>query len=186
MRLTERELLEQQPYWNTATNDIVAVKYGDSPLYIWNEERMNKWRETSGTLANIQAVDAFIYTNYGTYSVYETLLGKIYITENNSVLAGDINVQHSGQKYNIILNNMYGTKSLDILRIGSTVTGFSNLHGQGSPSRLTKELNAETVGKILNQKLEEYGVGVQKFMDMARDVYKEDPENHIMEKLFCI
>ena len=82
---------------------------------------------------------------------------------------------------------MYGFKKLDILRLGGdNVVGFSNADGQGSPSRYTKEMDSETIERILNNPLPDYGVGIQKFMEAARELYAEDTTNHIMEKRFGV
>ena len=81
---------------------------------------------------------------------------------------------------------MYGFKNLDILRIGEKVVGFSNADGQGSPSRNTEEMDTETINRILNDPLSDYGIGIQKFMEVARQLYAEDTTNHIMEKRFGV
>ena len=80
---------------------------------------------------------------------------------------------------------MYGFKKLDILRLGGdNVVGFSNADGQGSPSRYTKEMDKDLIERILNDKLEDYGYAIQRFMEAARELYVEDTTNHIMEKRF--
>lgn len=75
---------------------------------------------------------------------------------------------------------------MDILRIDENVVGFSNKYGIGSPSLNTKEMDKETIEKILNLPLEDYGVGIQKFMETVRQVYDIDGTNHIMEKRFSM
>ena len=125
-----------------------------------------------------------MWTQNGDYNNYYTLLGETHIKPDGTVLAGNINVKYRGKTHNIHLNMMYGWKALDILRIGEWVVGFSNKDGQGSPSIMTKEMDTETIEKILNMPLEDYGYGIQKFMETAREVYDMDTMNYIMDKRF--
>ena len=188
MRMTREELLEKFPSWNESRHDIMAVNYGDEPLIHYDQgeyERYQNYWSKDKTFANIMAVDAYIYSQNGTYDEYRTLIGKVRIAEDSRVLCGDVNVKYRGKTHNIILNKMYGFKKLDILRLGGdNVVGFSNADGQGSPSRYTKEMDAETIEKILNDPLSDYGIGIQRFMEAARELYAEDTTNHIMEKRF--
>ena len=96
-----------------------------------------------------------------------------------------MNVKYRGKVHNIIFNRMYGFKKLDVLRLsGDYVVGFSNADGQGSPSIRTKEMDRDLIERILNDKLEDYGYAIQRFMEAARELYAEDTTNHIMEKRF--
>ena len=80
---------------------------------------------------------------------------------------------------------MYGFYKLDILRMSSgKVVGFSNADGQGSPSIYTEEMDKDLIERILNDSMEDYGYGIQKFMECAREMYAQDSVNHIMEKRF--
>lgn len=187
MRMTREELKEKYfPSWNDARNDIVAVNYGDEPLIKYRQQQYEEYQKLTGTLANIECVSAYIYSQNGNYDEYRTLVGNVYIAEDGRVLAGDVNVKHRGKTYNIILNKMYGWNKLDILRIGSEVVGFSNKEGQGSPSRYTKKMGKDLIERILNDKMEDYGVGIQKFMEDARELYNKDTTNYIMEKRFGV
>ena len=190
MRITREELLEKYPSWNESRHDIIAVNYGDEPLIHYDQEEyeryQNYWSKDS-IFANIMAADAYIYSQNGTYDEYRTLIGKVHIAEDGRVLCGDVDVKYRGKTHNIILNTMYGFKKLDILRLGGEyVVGFSNVDGQGSPSRYTKEMDAETIERILNDPLSDYGIGIRKFMEAARELYTEDTTNHIMEKRFGV
>ena len=187
MRMTREELKEKYfPSWNDARNDVVAVNYGDEPLIKYRQQQYEEYQKLTGTLANIECVSAYIYSQNGNYDEYRTLVGNVYIAEDGRVLAGDLNVKYRGKTYNIILNRMYGWNKLDVLRIGSEVVGFSNKEGQGSPSRYTKEMDKDLAERILNVKMEDYGVGIQKFMEAARELYNEDTTNYIMEKRFGV
>lgn len=187
MRKTCEELMrDYYPSWNQEKHNIVEVMYGDSPLIIWNNDEYEKHKKLTGTLANINAVAAYMYLQNGEYSTYRTLLGEVHINAEGDVLAGDINIQYKGKRYSIILNKMYGWKALDILRIGQNVVGFSNKDGQGSPSRNAKELDKDVIEKVINMPLEDYGVAIQKIMRAVRELYYEDQSNFIMEKLFCV
>lgn len=184
MRQTREELLQQYPFFNGSKQDIVKVNYGDDPSTIWNEKEYVKWTTYKGTSSNLGAIEAYMWTQNGDYYIYNTLIGETYIKPNGTVLGGTVNVKYRGKTHNIHLNMMYGRKTLDILRIGEWVVGFSNKDGQGSPSIMTKEMDKETIEKILNMPLEDYGFGIQKFMETARQVYNMDTTNYIMGKRF--
>ena len=188
MRETREELIEKFPSFNASRYDIVKILYGDEPNTYWDLEKYNYHRTLTGTLSNISAVDAYIFTKYGNYYIYSTRIGRVYIAEKGEVLCGDISVKHRGLKYDICLNLMYGFSALDILYLGgpSGVTGFSSSDGIGSPCsrKMTKELDKDKILRIINESLSDYGVGIQKFMKMVRQIYQRDPTNHILEKTF--
>ena len=186
MRMTREELKEKYfPSWNDVRNDVVAVNYGDEPLIRYNQEEYEKYQKLTGTLANLECSNAYIYSQNGNYNLYRTLIGEVYIAADGRVLCGDVNVKYRGKVHNIILNRMYGFKNLDVLRLsGDYVVGFSNAGGQGSPSIRTKEMDKDLIERILNDKLEDYGYAIQRFMEAARELYAEDTTNHIMEKRF--
>ena len=186
MRKTREELLMNMPSWNENKHDIVKAQYGDIPVTHWNKE-MHDWFSTlTGTLSNIHGVEAYIYSMYGDYYIYDTLIGKSYIKEDGVILCGNISVAYRGKRYNIFLNNMYGLNGLTITRIDANgiIVGFSNEDGQGSFTSLnrTKELDPEIIEKIINSPMKDFGVGVQKLMESIRETYNADTENHIMEK----
>lgn len=188
MRMTREELKEKWfPSWNESRHDIVAVNYGDEPLIRYNQEEYERFQKLTGTLANLEYVKAYIYSQNGNYNLYRTLIGEVYIAEDGRVLCGDVNVTFRGKVHNIIFNKMYGFKRLDVLRLsGDYVVGFSNADGQGSPSIKTKEMDKDLIERILNDPLSDYGIGIQKFMEAARELYTEDTTNHIMEKRFGV
>lgn len=135
MRLTRNELMERYPSWNEAKHDIVKVFYGDIPLIEWNKAEYEKYSQLEGTLANIEAVEAYIWTQNGDYSIYRTLIGDIKIGASGAVLCGDLQVKYGGKVYSIYLNLMYGLKSLSIFRNSGAENfiGFSNADGLSSP-----------------------------------------------------
>lgn len=187
MRLTREELLNKYPSWNENKHDIVKVFYGDIPLVVYDEKQYEWFKTLTGTLANIEAVDAYIYTQNGNYNKYSTLIGDVYINEEGKVLSGSVQVKHHGLIYNIFLNVMYGRCSFSIMgHTSGNTKGFSNKDGLLSPSikSHTKELNNETIEKILNTPLKDYGESIQKFMEAAREIYEQDKTNYIMEKCF--
>lgn len=186
MRMTTEELLTKYPSWNTKRHNIVKVMYGDEPLKKWNKEEYDKYSNLTGTLANLQAAEAFIYSQYGDYYIYDTLIGKVYIAEDGKILYGDIKIHYKGCN-SIHLNTMYGFDALDILNLGGkNVVGFSNIGGIGSPSRYTKEMDGETVEKIINNKMKDYGMAIQNLMKAVREQYYADTTNHIMNKRFGV
>lgn len=192
MRLTREELLNKHPIWNEEKHDIVKTLYGDEPLIHYDENEYNKYHDfwsKDSTCANIGAIDAYIYSKNGTYDKYRTLIGEVIISEDGEILGGDIYVKFGGMRYDIIINNMYGRHSLDILRFSGSgkVLGFSNKDGQGSPSskRYTDELKDETINKVLNSKeLNDYGISISKYIQCARDMYNSNKTNYIMDKTF--
>ena len=186
MRMTREELKEKWfTLWNDSLHDIVAVQYGDEPLIKYTQNEYEKFQKLTGTLANIEAVAAYIYSQNGNYDEYRTLVGSVNIAEDGRVLCGDVNVKYRGKIHNIIINRMYGFYKLDILRMSSgKVIGFSNADGQGSPSIYTEEMDKDLIERILNDSMEDYGYGIQKFMECAREMYAQDSVNHIMEKRF--
>ena len=54
----------------------------------------------------------------------------------------------------------------------------------GEFSERTKEMDKDLIERILNDKLEDYGYAIQRFMEDVRELYAEDTTNHIMEKRF--
>ena len=187
MRLTKDELKTQYfPLWNDSRHDIVAVNYGDEPLIQWDVKLYEEFSKLSGSLANLMCANAYVFSQNGDYNIYRTLIGDTYIKPDGTVLSGNINVKFRGKTYNVILNRMYGWNALTILRLGEKVVGFCNKDGQGSPSSKvrTEEMNQDVVERIINDALEDYGFGIQKFMDAVREVYNMDNTNCIMDKCF--
>lgn len=186
MRKSKEELLERFPNWNKNKHDIIKATYGDIPLIKYDEEWYKNYKTLSGTLSNINGVEAYMYIKNGTYYEYRTEIGSIYIKKNGEVMCGNITVQYRN-KYTIILNKMYNHNGLDILNIGSkNIVGFSNKDGQGSPSIYTKEIDTDIIDKILDLPLKDYGESIHKFMSVCREVYDMDNTNYIMNKRFGI
>ena len=83
---------------------------------------------------------------------------------------------------------MYGFKALSILSLRGTgkVKGFCNKDGQGSPANQlnTEELDIDIMKSVLDNPMKDYGYGIQKFMETARELYNEEPYNYIMQKTF--
>lgn len=83
---------------------------------------------------------------------------------------------------------MYGLKALSILSFRGTgkVKGFCNKDGQGSPANhlSTEELDADIIKSVLNNPISDYGYGVQKFLQAARELYNEESYTYIMQKTF--
>ena len=187
MRLSNAELKEKYcTFWNDEKHDIGEVYYGDTPLIHYDEKEYEYFHTLTGTMANIEAVKAYIYSQNGTYDLYRTLIGEVYIAKNCTVLCGDISVKYWGKTYDIILNEMYGLHGLTILRLSSKVKGFCNRDGQGSPTSKyrTEELDNETILKVLNVDLSDYGESIHKFIKACKDLYNKDSTNCIMDKCF--
>lgn len=189
MRLSREELLRMYPSWNEERHDIVKAFYGDIPLIEWNEEEYKRYCKLEGTLSNIEAVDAYIWTQNGDYSIYRTLIGEVYLTVGGKVMAGTIHLKYRGVTFTLSINLMYGMRALDILKLsGEKVKGFSNKGGTGSPSNKyrTEELDTEVIEKLFVTDLRDYGSSVRKFMRECIKLYEVDRVNHIMEKCFSM
>ena len=187
MRLTREELKRQYfPNWNDSRHDIVAVNYGDEPLIRYNQQKYEEYQKLTSSLANIETVSAYIYSQNGNYDEYRTLAGNVYIAEDGRVLGGSVNVKYNGQTVSVSLNLMYGLQALTILQLTKIVQGFSNKDGNGSSSRYTEEMKPEKIEKILNNPMCDYGIAIQKFLEAAREQYKRDTTNHIMNQRFGV
>lgn len=190
MRLTNSQILTKFQSWaNHPSGNIQSVRYGDIPDTIYTQQDYEYYLAQSGTLSNILYANAFIYMINGSYDIYKTIIGDIQIHhDTQNLMHGSINVPYRGKSILIIINLMYGLKALTILDIKGTgkVKGFCNKDGQGSPAnRLsTEELEPDIIKKVLSNPMEDYGYGIQKFMQVARDLYSEEPYNYIMEKTF--
>lgn len=185
-RYTKEQLLYFYPWWNSKRkNDVVGVTYMDIPLIHWDENSYKAWQKLTSTESSTEAVEAFMYANYGDYDIYSShLLGRVCISKSGDVLCGDINVKYRGRTYSILLNMMYGFDALDIIHIGSNIdTGFSNSGSSiGSPSRNVRELDKDAIEAIINNPMSDYGQGCQKFMNAVRELYHKDENNHILER----
>lgn len=165
MRLSKEELLEKEPWFASCNadtrNKIVEIKYGDIPIRIVPN--------------NVE--------------VYETLLGGCHINEYKTIIHGSYDIRYGGRIFSIFLSNTIPNQStgLSIMVLGGMkVKGFCNKNGLGSPSILsfTEELPQETIEKVLSLPLNDYGYGVQYFMEECRKVYNADKTNYIMSKTF--
>lgn len=182
MRMTREELFDKYyTSWNEEKHDIVACNYGDIPLVCWDGKEYEKHRQLDGSLSNVGAVYAYMYMMNGAYDLYRPLIGETYIAHDGKVLGGSLVVKHRGKSVHIDMNNMYGRKGLSVMKIGMEVVGWRNEDGNRSPSIQTKEMDIDTVKEIINMKLEDYGIGVQAFMEKARELFEESKhENWIM------
>lgn len=192
MRKTREELLKIHPSWNEEKHDIVKVFYGDIPLYAYTAEDYMKYIGLEdGTYKNLCTKDAYIWSQMGDFSLYRTLMGEIYLFHNNGSISGDFRVKNGNYDYpcTINLNQMYGLKSLDLIQICTRkVIGFSNIDGIGSPciKQKTEEMKDETIIKLLNSDISDYGEVVKDFFKQCLLVYNDNNKNHIMNKCFSI
>ena len=191
MRLTNEEILIQFPSWaNHPSGNIQQVRYGDIPDCQYTQDSYNRYQsETDRHILNIGCANAYIYSNYGTYDIYKTIPGDIYIqTSTQQILHGSINIPYRNKPITIHVNLMYGFKALSILSLRGTgkVKGFCNKDGQGSPANQlnTEELDIDIIKSVLNNPMSDYGYGIQKLMEAARELYTEEPYNYIMSKTF--
>lgn len=190
MRLTNTQILTQFPSWsNHPSGDIQSVRYGDIPDTQYNESSYIKYQAYSDQLQRICCAEAYIYSIYGTFDIYKTIAGDIFIhTSTQQILHGTINIPYRNKPITCHLSFLYGRKMLSLLSLRTTgkVKGFCNKQGQGSPANHanTEELDTDTIKSILSNPMEDYGYAIQKFMQAARELYSEEPYNYIMEKTF--
>lgn len=191
MRLTNEEILTQFPSWsNHPSGNIQQVRYGDIPDCQYTQNSYNRYQsETDRHILNIGCANAYIYSQHGTYDIYKTIAGDIYIqTSTQQILHGSINIPYRNKPITVHLNLMYGFKALSLLSLRGTgkVKGWCNKDGQESPANHlnTEELNIDIIKSVLNNPMEDYGYGVQKFLQTTRELYNEDPYNYIMSKTF--
>lgn len=150
MRLTNSQILTQFPSWaNHPSRNIQQVRYGDIPDCQYTQEDYNKYQScTDRHLLNIGCANAYIYSHYGTYDIYKTIPGDVYIqTSTQQILHGSINIPCRNKPITIYVNFTYGLKALSILSIRGTgkVKGFYNKDEQGfSANHLsTKDSDAD-------------------------------------------
>lgn len=81
MRLTNEEILTQFPSWsNHPSGNIQQVRYGDIPDCQYTQNSYNRYQsETDRHILNIGCANAYIYSQHGTYDIYKTIAGDIYI-----------------------------------------------------------------------------------------------------------
>lgn len=191
MRLTNSQILTQFPSWaNHPSRNIQQVRYGDIPDCQYTQEDYNKYQScTDRHLLNIGCANAYIYSHYGTYDIYKTIPGDVYIqTSTQQLLHGTLSIPYRNKPITIHVNLMYGLKALLILSLHGTgkVKGFYNKDEQGFPANQlhTEELDIDIIKSVLNNPMSDYGYGVQKFLQAARELYTEESYNYIMQKTF--
>lgn len=193
MRLTNSQILTQFPSWvNHPSGNIQQVRYGDIPDCQYTQGSYNRYQsETDRHTLNIGCTNAYIYSNYGTYDIYKTIPGYVYIqTSTQQLLHGTLSIPYRNKSITIHINLMYGFKALSILSLRGTgkVKGFCNKDGQGSPVNQphTEKLDIDIIKSVLNNPMSDYGYGVQKFLQAARELYTEESYNYIMQKTFVL
>ena len=191
MRLTNSQILTQFPSWaNHPSRNIQQLLYGDIPDYKYTQEDYNKYQScTDRHLLNIGCANAYIYSHYGTYDIYKTIPGDVYIqTSTQQLLHGTLSIPYRNKPITIHVNLMYGLKALLILSLHGTgkVKGFYNKDEQGFPANQlhTEELDIDIIKSVLNNPMSDYGYGIQKFLQAARELYTEESYNYIMQKTF--
>ena len=189
MRQTKEQILTQFPSWSNHPKDIVKVRYGDIPDCTYTQENYDYWETLTGTSKNITYTNAFIYLVNGSYDIYKTEIGDIYIHhDTQQLMCGSISIPYRNKPMTATINLMYGLKVFTLLDLNGTgkVKGFCTKDGYGSPTNHlnTEEFEPDTIKKILSNPMSDYGYGVQKFMDVVRRLYDEEPYNYIMEKTF--
>lgn len=189
MRETREEILRKFPSFSPRKN-LVEVWYMDVPSNVYDQKE-HEWyeSETDRHVRNVCYAKEWIWLMNGDYDIYRGGIGEILISKNGNVLHGSINIPYRGRTMDVSMNLMYGWAGLTILdlrRSDQKVKGFSTKDGIGSTAskRFTLEMDREQVLAILNNPMKDYGYGVQKFMETARQVYEENPWNYIMEKTF--
>ena len=191
MRKTHDELAFQYPSYAKSLGDrLVPVLYGDEPMHNYNREHyenMKRLTDKDEHLANICAIDQYIYANYGDYLLYKTFAGDIYIKPNGDILAASIGVKYSGKNYDIRLNRMYGHDSFSISYNPYSFDGLYQIWTYGDISypvpKVYQLMDYDLVMKIVNVK-HDYGKSYQSVLDYCKSVLEKDKKNY--DKTFHI
>lgn len=109
-------------YNSHPSGNIQQVRYGDIPDCQYTQDSYNRYQsETDRHILNIGYANAYIYSNYGTYDIYKTIPGDIYIqTSTQQILHGSINIPYRNKPITIHINLMYNLKALSILSLKGT------------------------------------------------------------------
>nr|DAX14585.1 MAG TPA: hypothetical protein [Bacteriophage sp.] len=190
MRETAEEIITQFPLWEKRKDIIVAVRYADIPDREYTEKDHEFYKSLpEGTMRNVCFADEWIWLVNGDYQIYYPCCGKIYIHKaTQKVMHGDINIHHRGKCYSVMLNLMYGYTILRVDKFlhdsgsGKSV-GFCTKDSFGSTqyANHTEEMERDEILRILNDPMADFGYGVQKFLETAREVYKDNPENYYLK-----
>lgn len=191
MRKTHEELAFEYPSFAISFGDrLVSVLYGDEPMFYYNREHyetVKGWSLKVKTIANIVAVEQYMYANYGDYVLYRTLAGEIYIKADGEILAASIGVKHSNKNYDIRLNRMYGHDSFSISYNPYSFNGLYQIWTYGDISypvpKVYQLMEYDLVMKIVNVK-HDYGKSYQSVLDYCKSILKKDKKNY--DKTFHI
>jgi hypothetical protein len=176
MRKTKEELLEEFPWWNSESHDIVAVKYGDEPLIRWTYDRVrreNEDRDPNETIANLNAVDHYILARCGDFAEYRTIIGGVRVLTQNRVGTCDINIKYNGKTYNVMLNDLYDKTILTVTL--NTMGGIFRTYDVNTDSswvtRSWTPMSKEEALKILDvSRVEDYGDVVKRAIEKCREI----------------
>lgn len=192
MRKTDEELRTTYPWKSHMFDNISAVMYGDIPFERHNEEWYKstvKITEDNNMISDLFAVDHWIYKMIGDHDVYETEHGKFGIKD-GEVIYGDFSIHYGGYVYDTLFNNIYidnelMKNSLTIMSIRTDeVSGWRNKTGQNSPSLRNKKLDDDKIEKVLSSKwLQDFGYGVQVYIDTIKKIYESDKTNYFMVQI---
>ena len=181
----------QYPSYAQSLGDrLVSVLYGDEPIHNYNREHyesVKRLADKDEHLANICAIDQYIYANYGDYLLYKTFAGDIYTKSDGDILAASISVKYSNRNYNIQLNRMYGHVSFSISYNPYSFNGLYQIWTYGDQSypvpKVYQLMDYDLVMKLVNVK-HDYGKSYQSVLDYCKNKLEKDKKNY--DKTHCV
>lgn len=187
MRLTKEELLSKHS-WNINNpynGDIVAVLYGDIPhmrynydtVRMQNSNRMGYFdNDLDDTIAAIQGVDHYIYSQEGDFAKYYTLIGGVRVFKNWFIGTADLNIKYNGHIYNLTLCDLYGRTELHLSLNTSSIFRTYDI-GSSSKWISTKwtPMSKEEALKVVDVKrVADYGDVIKMAVEKCRKIIEEN------------
>lgn len=181
MRLNKDELLKKYTWnVNNPTNgDIVAVLYGDIPhmrynydtVRMQNSNRMGYFdNDLDDTIAAIQGVDHYIYSQKGDFAKYYTLIGGVRVFKDWHIGTADLNIKYNGQIYNLSLCDLYDKTIMLLSLITASTYRVYDIGGDNSwISRKYERMSKEEALKVLDVKrVSDYGEVIKQAVHKCR------------------
>jgi hypothetical protein len=177
MRLTKDELLKKYSWYGE--RNIVAVKYGDEPLYRVNNDtcRIDHEKSSSDTIDNIEFLKHWLCAVGGNYAHYDTFIGGVDIFPQYYIGCADLISKYNGHTYNINLVDLYGKPQISITLITSTVfrEWCCNQPDKSWISRHYETMSKEEALKILEEKrFADYGEPIKRTIKKIREIVERN------------
>lgn len=177
MRLTREELLKKYTWYGE--RDIVAVKYGDEPLYRVNNDtcRIDHEKSSSDTIDNVEFSKHWLCAVGGNYAHYETLIGGVDVFTNYHIGAVDLTVKYNGKAYSIELIDLYGKPQISITLITPYIFReyYLNQPSKSWISTHYESMSKDEALKVLDKKhFKDYGTVIQDAIKKIREIVERN------------